>query len=159
MNAWKQIGCAVDFSAHSWAALERAVDLARRLEARLTIVHVFPPGQLGAGALVQAERALGMAEERLLGRLGEWRAAAERALGREVQAQLLAGSPARELAKFAGRGLDLLVVGTRGPTGLGRLLLGSVAERVVRDAPCPVMVVHEREGELPEADAAPTPAG
>jgi universal stress protein A len=142
MNAWKEIGCAVDFSAHSWAALQRALDLAGRLDAELTLLHVFPPGQ--EGSLVRAERALGMAEERLLGRLGEWRASCERSLGREVRAKFLSGSPARELARFAAR-LDLLVVGTRGPTGLGRLLLGSVAERVVRDAPCPVMVVHERE--------------
>lgn len=144
MNGWKRICCAVDFSEHSMAALERAVELADRLAAQLTLVHVFPPGQ--DGSLARAERALGMAEERLLGRLGEWRALAERLLGRQVQAQLLTGSPARELARHAARGMDLLVVGTRGPTGLGRLLLGSVAERVVRDAPCPVMVVHLHEG-------------
>jgi len=143
MSAWKQIGCAVDFSAHSWAALQRAADLARRLEAQLILVHVIPPGQQGVRS--QAERALGMAEERVLGRLDEWRAAAERATGRPAQAHLLVGNPAAELARFGARGLDLLVVGTRGPTGLGRLLLGSVAERVTRDAPCPVMVVHERE--------------
>lgn len=145
MADWKRIGCAVDFSGHSWAALRRAVDLAQRLDAQLTLVHVVPPGH--DRALYQAERALGMAEERLLGRLGEWQAAAERDLGRPVHAQLLAGSPAAELARAAAAGLDLLVVGTRGATGLGRLILGSVAERVARDAPCPVMVVHEREEE------------
>lgn len=143
MAAWKQIGCAVDFSAHSWAALQRAADLARRLEAQLILVHVIPPGQGGVHS--RAERALGLAEERILGRLDEWRAAAGRAAGRPVQAQLLLGSPASELVRFGARGLDLLVVGTRGPTGLGRLLLGSVAERVARDAACPVMVVHECE--------------
>jgi universal stress protein A len=142
MNDWKQICCAVDFSEHSLAALHRAVDLARRLEAELTLVHVFPPHE---SALARAERALGMAEERILGRLGEWRAMAERELGREVRAQLLAGNPARELARRACRGMDLLVVGTCGPAGLGRMLLGSVAERVVRDAPCPVLVVHQSE--------------
>ena len=76
MPAWKQIGCAVDFSAHSWAALERAADLARRLGAQLILVHVIPPGEQGVRA--HAERALGMAEERILGRLEEWRAAAAR---------------------------------------------------------------------------------
>jgi nucleotide-binding universal stress UspA family protein len=142
--SFKQICCAVDFSDHSFAALRRAIELARSLDAELTLVHVFPPGY--DSSLARAERALGMAEERILGRLGEWRALAERELGREVRARLLAGSPARELSRHAARGMDLLVVGTRGPTGLGRLLLGSVAERVVRDAPCPVMVVHEHEG-------------
>ncbi len=147
MNGWKQICCAVDFSEHSFAALQRAIELARRLEAELTLVHVFPPGH--DTTLARAERALGMAEERILGRLGEWRAMAERELGREVRARLLAGTPAREIARHASRGMDLIVVGTRGPTGLGRMLLGSVAERVVRDAPCPVMVVHEHEGQQP----------
>ncbi len=147
MNGWKHICCAVDFSEHSFAALRRAIELAGRLDAELTLVHVFPPGQ--QMSLAHAERALGMAEERLLGRLGEWRALAERELGREVRAQLLAGSPAREISRHASRGMDLLVVGTRGPTGLGRLLLGSVAERVVRDAPCPVLVVHEHEAPQP----------
>jgi nucleotide-binding universal stress UspA family protein len=151
MAAWKQIGCAVDFSAHSWNALQRAVALAGRLGAQLTLVHVVPPG-LG-GTPFKAERALGLAEERLLAMLGEWRAVAEHDLGRSVETRLLAGSPAAELARFAGGGLDLLVVGTRGATGLGRLFLGSVAERVTRDATCPVMVVHEREND--EARAPP----
>ncbi len=145
MSGFQQICCAVDFSEHSFAALRRAVELARRLGSELTLVHVFPSGL--EGALARAERALGMAEERTLGRLGEWRALAERELGREVRAQLLTGSPPRELVRHAARGTDLLVVGTRGPTGLGRLLLGSVAERGVRDAPCPVMVVHLNEQE------------
>lgn len=147
MNGWKQICCAVDFSEHSYAALERAVELARRLEAELTLVHVLPPTY--ESTMGRAERALGMAEERLLGRLGEWRAIAERELGREVRARLLTGSPAREISRHASRGMDLLVVGTRGQTGLGRMLLGSVAERVVRDAPCPVLVVHEHEAPQP----------
>ena len=145
MSGFEHICCAVDFTGPSFAALRRAVELARRLDAELTLAHVFPPGQ--ESTLARAERALGMAEERILGRLGEWKAMAERELGREVHARLLTGNPARELARHATRGMDLLVVGTRGATGLGRLVLGSVAERVVQDAPCPVLVVHEHEGQ------------
>lgn len=145
MAAWKQIGCAVDFSAHSWAALERAIDLARRLEAQLLLVHVIPPAQ--AGPVPGPGRTLGMAEQWIAAKLDDWRATAERALGREVQARLFTGSPAPELLRFAAGGVDLLVVGTRGPTGLGRLLIGSVAERVARDARCPVMIVHEQHEE------------
>ena len=144
MVAWTQIGCAVDFSAHSWAALVRAADLARRLDAQLTLVHVIPPA-LDA-RLLGADRVLDASSDRTLGKLDEWRGAAERAVGRAVRARFFTGSPIAELVRFAA-GLDLLVVGTRGPTGLGRLLLGSVAERVARDAPCPVMVVHERAEE------------
>lgn len=157
MNEWKQICCAVDFSDHSFAALRRALDLAHRLGAELTLLHVCLPGP--RGSLATAERALSTAEERTLARLEEWRGVAVRELGRDVQARLLVGNPARELARHAAHGMDLLVVGTRGPTGLGRLLLGSVAERVVRDAPCPVMVVHlhDRRPEQFEAPDLPPP--
>ena len=56
MSGFQQICCAVDFSEHSFAALRRAVELARRLESELTLVHVFPPG--AEGSLARAERAL-----------------------------------------------------------------------------------------------------
>jgi nucleotide-binding universal stress UspA family protein len=57
---------------------------------------------------------------------------------------VLLGDPAAELARFvAEEGCDLLVVGTHGRTGLSRLLLGSVAERVLRHAPVPVLVVRD----------------
>jgi universal stress protein A len=57
---------------------------------------------------------------------------------------LLEGEPAREVVQFAEREhVDLIVLGTHGRTGLARVLMGSVAENVVRRAPCPVLVVKQ----------------
>jgi nucleotide-binding universal stress UspA family protein len=145
MEDWKRICCAVDFSEHSWSALRRAIELARRLEAELTLLHVATPPFPGGDAIFSSPVQAAEAEEkRARHQLEAWRAVAEQALGRAVRARMLRGSAPKELAECTAHGTDLLVVGTRGPSGLGRLLLGSVAERVVRDASCPVMVVHRQ---------------
>ena len=68
------------------------------------------------------------------------------ALGPNVSGELLEGEPAHELAR-AGRELDLLVCGSRSDGPLTRLLLGSTSEALVREAPCPVMVLP---GGMPE---------
>ena len=155
MNHWKEICCAVDFSEPSRAALERAVELAARLDADLTLLHVCTPAFPCADVLYEmGEPSDGMAEGPTQARLDTWRRQAERALGRSVRVTLLTGNPAREIARFADRGVDMLVVGTRGPAGLGRLVMGSVAERVVRDATCPVLVVHRPAAEVEASVAA-----
>jgi nucleotide-binding universal stress UspA family protein len=152
--SWKRICCAVDLSEHSRAAFERAVDLAARLDADLTLLHVCAPAFPGADMAYAMREPPGLSEDPDRARLDGWRSEAERALGRTVRIELLTGSPAREIGSFGRRGVDVLVVGTRGPTGLGRLVLGSVAERVVRDATCPVLVVHRPEVAGEEARAA-----
>ncbi len=155
MSHWSEICCAIDFSEHSRAALERAVDLCARLDADLTLLHVCAPAFPGADVVhAGGEPSDGLSEGPIQARLDLWRREAEHALGRSVRVELLTGSPAREIARFGSRGIDMLVVGTRGPTGLGRLLLGSVAERVVRDATCPVLVVHRPEASDAEWRAA-----
>jgi len=143
VSGWNAICCAVDFSEPSRAAFERAVDLASRLDADLTLLHVCAPTFPGADVVYAVgEPSDGLAEGPVQAQLEAWRREAEHGLGRSVRVQLLTGNPAREIARFGEHGVDVLVVGTRGPTGLGRLLLGSVAERVVRDATCPVLIVH-----------------
>ncbi len=145
MNRWN-ICCAVDFSKHSRAAFGRAVEFARRLDADLTLLHVCTPAFPGAEVVyAQGEPAADLEQGSIRPRLDAWLREAAEALGRTVRVEVLTGNPAREIARFGRSGVDLLVVGTRGPTGLGRLLLGSVAERVVRDATCPVLVVHGSE--------------
>jgi nucleotide-binding universal stress UspA family protein len=60
----------------------------------------------------------------------------------DVETHVLEGNPAVEITKFAkDNGIDLIVVGTLGKSGIDRLLLGSVAEKIVRIAPCPVLVI------------------
>jgi nucleotide-binding universal stress UspA family protein len=153
MSDWNHICCAVDLSEHSRAAFERALELAVRLEADLTLLHVCVPAFPGADVVYPVADRSDPARRPDQARLEAWRREAEHALGRTVRIELLTGNPAREIARFGRRGIDMLVVGTRGPTGLGRLLLGSVAEKVVRDATCPVLVVH-RPGAEVEAQAA-----
>ncbi len=151
MPDWNGICCAVDFSEPSRLALEQAVELTRRFGAELTLLHVQEVPRAGAPELLAEP--IGMAEE-----LGEetsrlmegWRNDSERILGRAVRTSILLGHPAAEIVRFAReRGCDLLVLGTHGRTGLERLVLGSVAERVVRQAPCPVLVArHSGASEL-----------
>jgi nucleotide-binding universal stress UspA family protein len=144
MIAWLEILCAVDFSACSRAALEDAADLARRFDARLSLVHVWR-GARGAGpALAVAPPALTLNEEVELGRLlDDWTREAERLAGRKVVAVLTSGAPAEEVARLAAeRHADLVVVGTHGRTGVKHAVLGSVAEGIVRQAPCAVLVAR-----------------
>jgi nucleotide-binding universal stress UspA family protein len=62
--------------------------------------------------------------------------------GVNLETVILEGKPAAEIVRFAGeKGIDLIVIGTQGKRGLERLLLGSVAEQVIRTAPCKVLVV------------------
>ena len=74
---------------------------------------------------------------------------AERAAGEvPTERQLLEGSPSREIVAYAGRsGADLVLMGTHGRGGINRILIGSVAERVVRTSPVPVLTVHVGEDE------------
>jgi nucleotide-binding universal stress UspA family protein len=70
-------------------------------------------------------------------------------------------APARTIVEYAkGAGIDLIVIGTHGRSGFNRLMMGSIAEKVVRTAPCPVLTVHHPEHEfvLPDALAATTEA-
>jgi nucleotide-binding universal stress UspA family protein len=158
MSHWNDICCAIDFSEPSRAALERAVELADRLDARLTLLHVCAPAFPGAEAVFGAGKPQeGLSEGPVQAQLDVWRSEAERTLGRSVRVEILFGNPAREIARFGSRAADMLVVGTRGPTGLGRLLLGSVAERVVRDAACPVLVVHQPPAVSDAAELGPPP--
>lgn len=150
---WKNVCCAVDFGDPSRAALEQAADLARFLGAELTIVHVTPPPPtVPADVLAATTGAVAPAVEEAEA-LETWRAEAELRAGKSVRARLLGGDPAREIVRLVGEdGFDLVVVGTHGRTGLRRAVMGSVAERIVREAPCAVLVAHDGAWRAAEAD-------
>jgi nucleotide-binding universal stress UspA family protein len=95
--------------------------------------------QLSSDALVEAQKA----EEK---KLAAWKADAQKLGVPEVATELRRGTPWDEVvsAARADAAVDLIVLGTHGHTGLPRALLGSVAERVVRHAPCSVMMVRPR---------------
>jgi nucleotide-binding universal stress UspA family protein len=147
MAAWNEILCAVDFSEPSRVAMLEACDLARRNAARLTLVHVFDPpaGAVAATDVIAppAPRFLEMLTEELERKLETWRAEAEKQVGSAVDAKVLPGLPAAEVARLAQEGrFDVVVVATHGRRGVKSVLLGSVAERIVRNAPCSVLVVR-----------------
>ncbi len=143
MTEWKKICCAVDFGDPSRAAMEHAAELASRFAADLLLVHVVPPPPEAAADVVLPAADATAGAKAMLDR---WREAAERRSGRPAQSSVLLGDPADRIVRFAREAsCDLLVVGTHGRTGIPRLIVGSVAERVVRLSGCPVLVVHEDE--------------
>jgi nucleotide-binding universal stress UspA family protein len=134
----------VDFSVHSAPAIEAAVDLSRRYDGLMTLVHVYDPVAyaLPEGYVLftpsQFERLISALEQQLE---ATKKTAVELGALR-VDTRLLQGFPAGEITDYAARtGSDLIVMGTHGRGAFKHLLLGSVAERVVRTAPCPVLTV------------------
>lgn len=147
MAAWNEILCAVDFTDPSRVAMHEACDLARQCGARLTLVNVFelPTAALGVSDVITpaGPRLVELVTEELTQKLEAWRAEAEKRVEAKVAAKILPGEPAAEVARLAKEGsFDLVVVATHGRHGVKRLLLGSVAERIVREAPCSVLVAR-----------------
>ncbi len=144
--SWKRICCPIDFSDASHAAMEVAADLARRNEATLVLLHAYPiPGYtFPDGSVVASPRMMQELADQAQKHLDEWRAEAERLVGApRVRAEKAIGEPASEILGYAkSTGQELLVLGTHGRTGLEHALMGSVAERVVRRAHCPVLTVR-----------------
>jgi nucleotide-binding universal stress UspA family protein len=144
MTPFEKILVPVDFSIHSREALRMAVELGRQFQSAITLVHVFEPAvyalpdgyviftpQQLEGFIREFERQLESDKQEAL-RLGAG----------HVDTRLLEGFPAAEITRYASEAhSDLIVMGTHGRTGPKHLLLGSVAERVVRTAPCPVLTL------------------
>lgn len=148
MLEWGRLCCATDFSEPARLALLKAAELARRLDCRLEVVHVHTPPPVAPDVLAPPEDLETAVLDDLETTMSMWRSEAERLIGRAVGSTVLVGDAAGEIVRFArGHAMDLVVVGTHGRRGLRRLVLGSVAERVVREAPCAVLVVHRREPE------------
>lgn len=144
MEPIKKILCPVDFSDSSEAALDVALGLASKLGSELELLHVIqPPIYVGwedspAGLAATAEM-LEVSRDRSKQQL-DLLAANFQSRGVPIRTTLQEGSPHHEIAERS-KAVDLVVMGTHGRTGLPHLLLGSVAERVVRTAVCPVMTV------------------
>ncbi len=148
MIGWIEIVCAVDFSDSSRSALESAADIARRLGAKLTLLHVWrgPPASAGRASATVPPAASRDMEGELVRELEGWRREAERIAGCQVEVAVCTGTPAAEVPRFAAEHhADLVVVGTHGRTGIERALLGSVAEAIVRHSPCSVLVARAQD--------------
>lgn len=137
----------VDFSDHARAVLDWAAHLAEEHGSRVLLLHVYHlpvefqqlegaylPADFWSNVKSEAEQQLGEEAEGLRGR------------GLEVEALVREGYPATVIIEEAcTQQADLIVIGTHGHTGLKHLLLGSIAERVVQKAPCPVLTVKSPE--------------
>lgn len=143
---------AVDFSKHSDHALEVAIELAKRYSAAVSIVHIVEPIAWAPG-LAEAIDAQANATQYGLGDLLTHAAASARNAGiANVQTRLIHGVPFKEITRYAQEGdFDLIVLGTHGRRGFDHVLLGSVAEHVVRTAPCAVLTVN-LPGEQPQPE-------
>ncbi len=141
-----KILCPVDFSETSDLALLYGISLARVYDAELEVLHVVAPpvtslpGEHFLGDFVQADmEALATACRERVDRLLAEAPCAEKV---RVTPTVVCGIPYLEIVRIAGEcKADLLVMGTHGRSGIEHLLIGSVAERVVRKAPCPVLTV------------------
>jgi len=135
--------CPIDFSEHSRRALHHAVAIARWYESTVTVLHVyavaplapFPPGS----PILESAYLTPEDHTRLTGEIRRF-AETARTAGVPVEIVLREGPVAREILDQAARA-DLLVIGTHGRSGFDRLVLGSVTEKVLRKAACPVLSV------------------
>jgi universal stress protein A len=140
----KRILVPTDFSAHARDALDHARSLAATFNARLTLLHVFEPINLAyesvSAQMVEcAQRAEDDARELLADLYAEVKAAP----GPAAHAVFVTGRPEEKIVGMAKKlKQDLIVISTHGHTGLKHLFLGSVAERVLRHATCPVLVLR-----------------
>jgi nucleotide-binding universal stress UspA family protein len=163
---------AVDYSPSSDLALERALTLAREKQSSVVhVVNVLPVYQAGAvvgdtgaagplaGALPTVDEAAEQLRSYTARQVESYRqvhGGLTLAFLDQITAHQRVDVPSEEIARLAAElEADLIVVGTHGRTGLSRLLLGSVAEAVVRLAPCPVLVVRPKAGPAPAPEIEP----
>ena len=143
MAGFRKILIPIDFSTHSSRALQTGIELAKTFGAKLHLLHCY---QINVGAispygLVIPESFDRDIREAATRQLAQWR---EKVTAQkiEVEAEVSPMFPSEAIASTAERiGADLIVMGTRGLSGVKHVMLGSVAERTVRIAPCPVLTV------------------
>ncbi|MGB8412428.1 MAG: universal stress protein [Candidatus Binatus sp.] len=148
MLQFERILCPVAFDPNSLVALRLASELAQERKATLYLLHVvaIPPGPEVALSFDKMEAAARTKLERL---------AREKVDGKaRYEIEVMTGDPGVEVLQAATRlGANLIVMATHGRRGLGHFVLGSVTERVVREAPCPVLTVRPK---APAAKSSPT---
>lgn len=140
---WLRILVPIDFSNCSRKAIQYAEGLTAKFGGELTLAHVvatypvvpdLPSATDEMNASLRAEAAR---------KLENWKKEAKHTPCTTV---VCSGHPAQEIVREAERiGADMIVIATHGETGIKHAFLGSVAERVARNAPCPILVVREKE--------------
>lgn len=134
----------VDFSPDSLGAIEFALPLLKQFGAELHLVHVFPPDYPLASMAIMP---LVIPELEVGKQLRQQLKAVARKYGVDIapgNVHAVRGQPFREVCQLARKtGTDMIVMSTRGNTGLKHIALGSTAERIVRYSPCPVLIVRQ----------------
>ncbi len=135
----------MDGSPSATAGLAEAVMLAEDLGARVEVLHVNAPDRFEVGSATSVAKS---AQEEADRELEDAIAAAEGKLGGGLTRRTESGDPVRTIIDVAAQdGADLIVLGTHGRVGRLHSLIGSVAEAIVRTAPCPVLTVRRPDGE------------
>lgn len=134
----------IDFSADSFAAMDRAWELAKSAGAELHLLHVVPPQHL---ITLPGEQAAERARETILLEQAEEELTnlKKRRLENSAKVVLAAiiGPPVQKITEYAAQhDIDLILLSRHGRTGLGHMIIGSVAEKLTRYAPCAVMVLR-----------------
>lgn len=146
-----RILCPIDFSGHSRVALDYATALARWYDAEVTALHAYAVAMVPA--TISAFPAAGsvglpLTREEVERDFNRFLRPAATA-GVTVKSEIALGSPAKSILEAAAKlPASLVVMGTHGASGVERLMLGSVTEKVLRKAPCPVLVVT-RDADAP----------
>ena len=147
MISIKNILCPIDYSVYSEMALKYAIEFAEKYLAKLYLMHVLDirvydinePELYNVNIVDEAT--IAKLRERLL------RCVTEDTKGKiSVEALIIQGVPFAEIIKASKEyKIDLIVIGTHGRTGISHAIMGSVAEKVVRKAPCPVLTIRHPE--------------
>jgi len=148
----KNIIVPTDFSRLSQAAFEYACDLAERMDATIHLVYVLeknPPFLVAKGLHVDEATVMKSMEEEAIKQLNELADELREDLLINILPVLRRGKDYEEIVNYAKEtGAELIVIATHGRTGLLHNLLGSVAEKVIRYAKCPVLVINPPDEEI-----------
>lgn len=139
----RTILCPTDFSTRSEYAFQLACALARDYGAHLVVLHVIEPAMVGypMGPVLPPPQPADY-KEKLWDAFRRLQASDPKIRELRLDTKMVEGDPTQEICRAAQEAsCDLIVMGTHGRTGVGRVLLGSVAEQVLRKGPCPVLTV------------------
>jgi nucleotide-binding universal stress UspA family protein len=153
----KNVLVATDFSEPSAVALDYGRELARTYDAKLHVLHVVEDLRWRYATDMAPTALVGIQEDieaSATSRLHDLLTDEDRSQLRASAVALTAIAPSEAIIQYAKtENIDVIVMGTRGRSGLAHLVMGSVAERVVRLAPCPVLTVRHPEHEFIAPDA------
>lgn len=161
MKSFSKILVPVDFLPHSAEAVRHAMDLAGQHSAEVVLLYAYEPGQYPAtpGDVIYDAEQLQRMTTKERARLDAVRRDADPLSQRRITTHVALGAPVHAIIEAATREcVDLIVMGTHGRTGVGRALLGSVAEQVMRRASCPVLTLKTARASASAQDTPPEPS-